>query len=71
LELFRYNGNGGRVCCKWESVPVAASAGAFSFNVDFAAEEKYPVVITATDAGGNKSSVTRNVIYDKTPQYLF
>jgi hypothetical protein len=49
------------------TVPVAANAGVFSFNVDFAAEGKYPVVITATDAAGNKSTVTRNVIYDKTP----
>lgn len=47
------------------SVPV--NGGVYSFNVDFAAEGIYPVVVKAKDAAGNVTSIVRNVIYDITP----
>ncbi len=50
--------------------PLTASNGSFSFNVDFAAEGTYPITITATDAAGNITTATRNVIYDTTPPTL-
>lgn len=47
-------------------VAVPVNAGAYSFNVDFTAEGKYPVVLTAKDSAGNVSTVVRTVIYDIT-----
>lgn len=49
------------------AVLVPVSGGAYSFNVDFAAEGNYPVTITAKDAAGNTTTAVRNVIYDITP----
>lgn len=51
---------------------VAASVvdGAYSFNIDFAAEGNYAVTLTAKDSAGNVSTVVRNVIYDVTPPVL-
>jgi hypothetical protein len=50
--------------------PVTVANGAFSFNVDFAQEGAYPVILTATDAAGNVTTATRNLIYDITPPAL-
>lgn len=52
------------------SAPVAVTAGAFAFTLNMTAEGIYPVLLTATDAAGNVSTATRNVIYDITPPAL-
>lgn len=52
------------------TVPVPVVAGAFSFILNFTAEGVYPVLLTATDAAGNVTTATRNVIYDITPPAL-
>lgn len=41
----------------------AISNGTFTQQLTMPAEGRYPITATATDAGGNSSSVTRNVIY--------
>lgn len=50
------------------SVPV--DAGNFAFNVTFANEGIYPVVLTATDLAGNTTTAIRSIIYDVTPPVL-
>jgi len=50
--------------------PVPVVAGSFSFNVNFAVEGTYSVVVTATDLAGNITTATRNIIYDITPPAL-
>jgi hypothetical protein len=49
------------------TVAVPVTNGKYSFNVDFAAEGRYPITVTAKDAVGNVSTSVRNVIYDVTP----
>lgn len=46
------------------------TGGSFSFNIDFAAQGNYHVSVFATDAAGNTTTATRNVIYDTTPPAL-
>lgn len=53
-----------------KDVPIPVTNGNFTFNVDFQAEGNYPVLITATDAAGNYTTATRNLIYDVTPPAL-
>jgi hypothetical protein len=50
--------------------PVPVDAGNFAFNVTFANEGVYPVIITATDLAGNSTTAIRSVIYDITPPVL-
>lgn len=50
--------------------PLAAVAGAYSFNVDFTVEGTYPIQVIATDAAGNTATTTRTITYDKTPPKL-
>lgn len=46
------------------SVPI--NAGNFTFDLPLSQEGMYPVLLTLTDAAGNTTSATRNVIYDIT-----
>ena len=48
------------------STPLSLAGDAYGFTVQFANEGVYAVTVTATDAAGNSSVTTRNVIYDKT-----
>jgi hypothetical protein len=43
------------------------TGGGFSEDITIPAEGTYPVVVTATDASGNSSAVTRNIIYTASP----
>ncbi len=52
------------------SAAVPVSAGVFTFNLNLTAEGTYPVLLTVTDAAGNVTTATRNVIYDITPPVL-
>lgn len=52
------------------SAVVPISAGAFTFNLSLTIEGIYPVLLTVTDAAGNVTTATRNVIYDITPPTL-
>ena len=47
--------------------PQVLTAGAFSQDITLPAEGSFPVVVTATDAAGNISTVTRHVIYTASP----
>jgi flagellar hook assembly protein FlgD len=44
--------------------------GTFQQQLTFSTEKVYAVIVTATDAAGNSSTVQRNIIYDKTPPAL-
>jgi hypothetical protein len=44
----------------------AVTDGSFAQAVAFGAEKRYAVVVTATDAANNSSTVTRNILYDRT-----
>lgn len=46
------------------------STGTFEQQLTFTEEKTYAVIVTATDAAGNTSTVQRNIIYDKTPPAL-
>ena len=49
-----------------DSYPVTVSNGIFEKVVTFTEEKTYQIEVTATDAGGNTTTITRNVVYDKT-----
>ena len=49
---------------------VPITAGSFTFNLNLTKEGMYPVLLTVTDAAGNATSATRNIIYDITPPKL-
>jgi len=42
----------------------SVSSGAFQQQVNFSANKSYQITATATDAAGNETVVTRNIIYD-------
>lgn len=51
-------------------VAVTVTDGSFALTVAFAEEGSHAVTLTAADAAGNVSRVTRTVIYDGTPPAL-
>ena len=51
-------------------VAVTVTDGSFTLAATFAEERAYAITLTATDAAGNASRVTRTVTYDGTPPAL-
>lgn len=51
-------------------VAVTVTDGSFTLATTFASEGSHAITLTATDAAGNVSRVTRTVIYDGTPPAL-
>ncbi len=49
-----------------DSYPVTINNGIFEKTVTFSEEKTYQIEVTAIDASGNTSTITRNVVYDKT-----
>ncbi len=44
-------------------VVTVTDEGAFTYTVPFTTEKVYPVMVTATDAGGHSATVVRSIIY--------
>jgi len=58
------------ITCDGITSTPTVSARMFEQQLTFVDEKTYAVIVTATDAAGNTSSVQRNIIYDRTPPAL-